>query len=216
MFEEAIKRDLEGEGGAAPAFALFLQAAKRGLPAAEFNVAVMLDSGRGVATDKAQAALWYARAASRGNPRAAFNMGQLYERGEGVPRNPDIARAWLLHSKLPAALARAATLTRGQSSARALAPPSCSEPEAGSHLAVQPDGVELVWVSGEQPEPVRFFVEVRDGQGVEVFTGYSSVTSTLVPLPARGGKYVWRVSAIAATQGRYLACDWSDFTLDAE
>jgi TPR repeat protein len=56
---------------------------------AQFNVAAMLDSGRGAPRDVAQASIWYARAAAGGNRRAAFNLGQLYESGEGVPANID-------------------------------------------------------------------------------------------------------------------------------
>ena len=66
------------------------RAAESGHVQAAFNVAAMLDSGRGAPRDVAQAAIWYARAAAGGNRRAAFNLGQLYESGEGVPANIDL------------------------------------------------------------------------------------------------------------------------------
>ncbi len=55
-FDEAVQYDLKGE--TAPlAFALYRRAAEAGLPQAEFNVAVMLDSGRGAPRDVAQASI---------------------------------------------------------------------------------------------------------------------------------------------------------------
>ena len=84
------------------------RAAESGHTQAAFNVAAMLDSGRGAPRDVAQAAIWYARAAAGGNRRAAFNLGQLYESGEGVPANVDLSRAWYAAADLPAARERLA------------------------------------------------------------------------------------------------------------
>ena len=77
-FEEALRSDAGGD--ARSAFALYRRAAEAGLPAAELNVAVMLDSGRGVAADTAEAATWYARAAVHGEVRAAYNRATYLDR----------------------------------------------------------------------------------------------------------------------------------------
>ncbi len=214
-FEQAVRYDLGGEGSAALAFSAYRRAAQAGLPEAEFNVGVMLDSGRGVAPDLAQAATWYARAALHGNRRAAYNLGQLYENGEGVPRNADLARAWFAVSDLAAARARLAALRAQAPAGAPLAAPSGTAPEAGAADLVN-GGVELVWTSPPQPEPVRFFVEVRalDAAGSrEVFSGFADTSAVLATLPDKHGAYAWRVAAIARAAGRYVASEWRRFTL---
>ena len=216
LFDKAIQLDLEGDRGAASAFTLFRQAAEAGIAPAEFTVAVMLDSGRGALPDPGGAALWYARAAARHNQRAAFNLGQLYEAGEGVPRNIELARAWFDYSNLPAGHARAARLPRPARRDGGLVAPVCADPASNTRLPVKPDGVEFVWTSDVQPEPVRFFIEVRNDTGQEVYSSYSTVSSALVPFADRTGRFSWRVSAVSLTRGRYSACDWSGFTLSSD
>ncbi len=72
----------------------YRRAAEAGFAPAEFNIAVMYDSGVGTARNAAEAAVWYARAAAHGNARAEYNLAQLYTAGDGVPRNLDVAEAW--------------------------------------------------------------------------------------------------------------------------
>ena len=212
-FDEAVRDDLEGEGKAPLAFALYLRAAQAGLPQAEFNVGVMLDSGRGVGPDAAQAATWYARAATHGNRRAAYNLGQLYEAGQGVPRNADLARAWFAASDLPAARERRFT-PEVRDAVAPLSGPILVAPAAGADLDPGQAGVELVWTSKPQPEPVRFLVELRalDQAGShEVFSSDVGVSSALATSAGARGDYAWRVSAVAVGTGRYTASDWVRF-----
>jgi len=55
LFREALRQDLMGGStGARLAFDMYRRAAEAGLPEAQFNVAIMLDSGRGVSPDVAQ------------------------------------------------------------------------------------------------------------------------------------------------------------------
>ena len=212
LFDEAVRYDLEGEGKAPLAFALYRRAAEAGLLEAEFNVAVMLDSGRGVTPDATQAATWYARAATHGHRRAAYDLGQLYEAGEGVPRNADLARAWFSASDLPAARGRQVAPDLRDPDA-ALSGPVPVAPAAGAAVDPGQAGIEFVWTSRPEPEPVRFLVELRalDPSGShEVFSGDVGVSAALAASAARGD-YAWRVSAVAVGTGRYKASNWVRF-----
>ena len=218
-FDEATRYEL-GNGVAQNsriAFTLYRYAAQAGLPEAEFNLAAMLDNGRGVAKDIAQAATWYARAASHGNPRAAYNLGLLYQAGEGVPRNVDLARAWFANAPdLPAARTRLIALHAGAPGSGPLMAPTPVAPGAGGDTGSGVGGIELVWTSPSQPEPVRFFVELRaiEGSGSrEVFSGFTDTSSVFAPLPDVHGDYAWRVLAIARVAGRYTASDWRRFSI---
>jgi len=218
-FDEATRYEL-GNGvaqNARTAFTLYRYAAQAGLPEAEFNLAAMLDNGRGVTKDTAQAATWYARAASHGNPRAAYNLGLLYQAGEGVPRNPDLARAWFANAPdLPAARARLTASHAGGPGNGSLSAPTPVVPNAGGDPGSGMGGVELVWTSQLQPEPVRFFVELRavDASGSrEVFSGFADTSSIFVPLADLHGDYAWRVLAIARVAGRYAVSDWQRFSI---
>ncbi len=217
-FDEATRYDLGV--GVTPdprlAFRLYVQAANAGLPEAEFNVAVMLDSGRGVEHNIEQAAIWYARAAAHGNSRAAYNLGQLYEAGQGVPPNTDLARAWYAASHLAAARARVAALHARPAATSALSAPTPITPNADMSPGAGMGGVELVWVSQQQPEAVRFFVEIRalDASGSrEVFSGYADISSVFAEVPDLQGDYAWRVLAVARQAARYAASDWLRFSV---
>ena len=128
---------------------------------AAFNVAAMLDSGRGAPRDVAQAAIWYARAAAGGNRRAAFNLGQLYESGEGVPANVDLSRAWYAAADLPAARERLAETRSAADRPALVQAPEPLFPLSKSSLEPGLQQVDLVWTSPLEPEAVRFFVELR-------------------------------------------------------
>ena len=214
-FNDAIRADAAGD--AASAFASYRRAAEAGMPTAEFNVAVMLDSGRGVAADLAGAATWYARAAAHSDRRAAYNLGQLYEAGDGVPRNIDLARAWFASADLPAARGRLKTMgVPAADRTAALTPPRLVAPAPAEKAGVGSDGVEMVWTSAAQPEPVRFYVELRalDQAGSrEVMGRFADTSSLLATLPGLNGDYAWRVLAVAREGSRYAASGWSRFSV---
>jgi hypothetical protein len=210
-FNEALRLDLTGSTTAVRrAFDLYRRAAEAGLPEAQFNVAAMLDSGRGVESDWPQAAIWYARAAARGNKRAAYNLGQLYQEGRGVPPNEDLARTWFRASGLPAARARLVSLKgRGGRPSSTLASPTPVAPVGD--VVVTGNGAELVWTSPLQPEPVRFFLEVSDlsASGRTVFSAFTDRSSLEIAPPLPAGRYAWRVSAVAPKARRYAISDWA-------
>ena len=214
-FDEAARSDAGGD--AERAFTLYRRAAEAGLPAAEFNVAVMLDSGRGVEADVAQAATWYARAAVRGEARAAYNLGQLYQAGQGVPKNLRIARAWFAASGLQAARKRLAGLPEAPQASWPLEAAKPIAPAAGERLGSRTDGVALVWTLQEQGEPTRFFVELRalDGDGShEVFSSFTDASGIFAKMPVVHGSYAWRVIATAPKSSSYVASAWTEFKID--
>jgi hypothetical protein len=135
-----------------------------------------------------------------GDRRAAFNLGQLYESGEGVPANVDLSRAWYAAADLPAARERLSeTRTTADRPALVQAP----EPLFPSRkTSLQPglQQVDLVWTSPLEPEPVRFFVELRTlgaKASREAWTGFVDVSSLRLPLPPGAQVLAWRVSAVA-------------------
>jgi localization factor PodJL len=61
-------------------------------PAAAYEIGMRYGEGRGVPTDMAAAAVWFARAAEGGLALAQFRLGSMYEKGLGVKRNLSEAR----------------------------------------------------------------------------------------------------------------------------
>ena len=215
-FNKAVQYDLNGTGDTTVAFAWYRRAADAGMSEAEFNVAVMLDSGRGVRPDLAEAAVWYARAATHGNHRAAYNLGLLYEDGQGVPQNYDLAHAYFAESDLAAAHSHLAA--QRPQAARDAAPsaPTVLAPLANASISPIASGIELVWTSQMQPEPMQYFVEVRaiDASGSrEVFTGSTETGSLFAALSDLRGDYAWRVTAVGRKEGRYVASSWTRFSV---
>lgn len=72
----------------------YRNAAEQGDAAAQYNLGIMYDHGRGVPQDSTQAALWYRKAAEQGYAPAQSNLGAAYHEGQGVPQNYAQAVAW--------------------------------------------------------------------------------------------------------------------------
>jgi VWFA-related protein len=77
-----------------PAVADVRKAAELGDVEAQYNLAVMYDTGRGVPQDYAQAVVWYRKAAENGLVRAQYNLALMYSGGQGVPQDFAQASAW--------------------------------------------------------------------------------------------------------------------------
>ena len=69
--------------------------AEAGDAMAQFNLGLLYETGRGVAEDPAQAAVWYERAALQGVAQAQFNLALLHQTGRGVEKNGAQALYWL-------------------------------------------------------------------------------------------------------------------------
>ena len=61
---------------------------------AEFELALRLLDGRGVARDPHAAAQWFEQAATRGLPIAEYRLAALYEKGVGLTRDLPLAMGW--------------------------------------------------------------------------------------------------------------------------
>ena len=64
------------------------------MPPAQYQLALRLANGDGVAQDFHEAARWYRRAADQGVAFAQFNLGVRYANGQGVERDPVLAYQW--------------------------------------------------------------------------------------------------------------------------
>ena len=72
----------------------YRMAAEQGNAAAQYSLAVMYTSGRGVIEDDAEAVKWYRLAAEQGYAAAQNNLGFMYANGEGVPKDDAEAVKW--------------------------------------------------------------------------------------------------------------------------
>jgi localization factor PodJL len=67
-----------------------------GQPNAQYELAMRLFEGKGLAKDPPAAARWFERAASLGLAPAQYRLGSMYEKGIGVSRDPEAAKRWYL------------------------------------------------------------------------------------------------------------------------
>ena len=75
-------------GDYATALRLWLPLDRRGIVAAQHNVAVIYDSGgRGVPRDEVEAVRWYHRAAEQGSASAQNNLATMYFAGRGTAQD---------------------------------------------------------------------------------------------------------------------------------
>jgi TPR repeat protein len=72
------------------------EAARRGLPTAQYDLGEMLLDGAAGDPDRKAALPWFELAAAAGHPIAQYRLGQLYEEGQAVPK--DIKVAELLYA----------------------------------------------------------------------------------------------------------------------
>jgi len=70
-------------------------AAARNEAWAQYDLAVALACGRGVARNRAEAAAWFSRAAEQGHTQAQSVLGWMYMTGSGVRRDDAQALRWL-------------------------------------------------------------------------------------------------------------------------
>jgi len=69
------------------AFIEFKKSALKGSSDAQYNVAVMLYSGKGTPKDKAEAVYWFVKAAENGDVSAQYNLGVLYSTDKELPND---------------------------------------------------------------------------------------------------------------------------------
>lgn len=85
-----------GKGDFATAAKLWKQSADDGNAAAQNNLGILYDLGKGVTRSDAKALEWFHKSAEQGYARAQFNLGRKYDNGEGTERDPVTAYMWFL------------------------------------------------------------------------------------------------------------------------
>ncbi len=73
----------------------YREAARAGVPAAEFAMGEIYRNGEGVASDDQQAFEWYLKAAYHGVSDAQYEVGEMRLVGDGVRQDPVEGLAWL-------------------------------------------------------------------------------------------------------------------------
>ena len=76
------------------AFSFYKKAAEQGELAAQFNLGLYYDVGKGVAQDDAEAVRWYKLAAAQGYSSAQYNLGAIYANRKGVIQDDAEAVRW--------------------------------------------------------------------------------------------------------------------------
>ena len=87
-------QQLHKNGQYEQAFPVCSKAAEQGDAAAQFNLGLMYDLGRGVQQDYAEAEKWYYKAAEQGYAFAQHNLGVMYDSGKGVQQDYAEAAKW--------------------------------------------------------------------------------------------------------------------------
>ena len=87
-------RTAHERGDYAAEVAIVRPLAEKGSPAAQFNLGVLYDQGKGVPQDDALAMQWYRKAAEQGLPQAQINLGIMYEQGQGMKADYVQAYFW--------------------------------------------------------------------------------------------------------------------------
>ena len=80
------------------ALALLKPLANKGYPAAQYNLGIIYEQGKGVHKDFDAALKWFHRASARGYGDASFKIGRMYAWGRGVTRDYDEADKWYLRA----------------------------------------------------------------------------------------------------------------------
>lgn len=96
--EDADSRALKSAvrtGSIDEAVVLLEQSAKAGDAEAQYKLASLYRSGRGVERDDATAFFWMKEAAGRGHARAQYALGQMYLAGRGTKSDREQAEVWL-------------------------------------------------------------------------------------------------------------------------
>ena len=70
--------------------------AEQGIPAAQYALGWMYESGQGTVQDYQQAAYWYHKAAEQGDMAAQYVLATMYSKGMGVILDPQQAVKWFL------------------------------------------------------------------------------------------------------------------------
>lgn len=85
MADPDLALEAYNKGQYAQAYKGFREAAMDGNADSQYNLAVMLYSGKGMPKDKAEAVYWFVKAAESGDKSAQYNLGVLFSSDEDLP-----------------------------------------------------------------------------------------------------------------------------------
>lgn len=88
----------QDQGDFQSAFQQFKQLASSGDAAAQFQLSILYDSGKGTRQDVREALYWLRMSAVHGNPQAQSNLGVAFSKGRGVAQDLVRAYAWFAAS----------------------------------------------------------------------------------------------------------------------
>jgi len=91
-FQKAV--DAYNNGDFATAVKEWQPLAEQGVASAQYNLALMYNTGKGVAQDDKAAVKWFRLAAEQGNVSAQHNLALSYNHGIGVAQNYKAAVKW--------------------------------------------------------------------------------------------------------------------------
>ncbi len=79
----------------AKAFEYFSQSAATNYAPAQYELALLYGTGKGVTADQAKAREWYEKAAEGQYSPAQYNLALMYAKGEGTKKDQKIAMKWM-------------------------------------------------------------------------------------------------------------------------
>jgi hypothetical protein len=74
-------------GDHATALRVWKPLAEQGDRAAQYNLGLLFETGKGIAANKSSAITWYKKSAAQSFAKAHHNLGRLYYMGDGVPED---------------------------------------------------------------------------------------------------------------------------------
>lgn len=100
VFEEFLMSDSQYEvkTNLQKAFVLFKRAAAQGFAEAQYELGVLLTSGKAYSQNDEEAVLWYQMAANQKLAKSQFALGIMYKEGKGLKRDYVMARTWMDHA----------------------------------------------------------------------------------------------------------------------
>ena len=86
--------DAYAAGDYAIAIQEWIPLAEQGNSAAQYNVGLLYEKGRGVPQDYGEAYTWYSLSAEKGVTASQYGLGYLYDKGLGIPQDFTLAIKW--------------------------------------------------------------------------------------------------------------------------
>src|SRR5262245_11876098 len=193
-------------GNFSQAASLLEKDAKAGNPEAQYQLASLYRSGRGVPQDDGLAFKWMKASADQGHKKAQFNLANMYLAGRGVARDVNHART-LLSKAAAQGHDEAAKLLATIASQR---PTASTAPGSTTTAAKEPSGSQS---STKRPAPVPTQPATRNGRPAILDAAWRGQDDAIRHLISTGADVMVRdddgntALALAAAAGKIAAVD---------